>query len=431
MTPVEEKKATATNRAATEALCTHRSTCRLCGGRRLAKVWSFGKTPLANAYVDPARTDAPEPFFPLDVFRCEDCRLVQLICVVDPALLFAHYQYVSSTSAVFRAHFEAYAAHIIERFRLTGASFVVDVGSNDGVLLKPFRKHGIRTLGIDPAENIARIARADGIETEVAFFTPEIAKRIARARGRADIITANNVFAHTDDVTGFVAAVQELLASGGVFVFEVQYLGDLLEKNLFDIVYHEHLCYYHVHPLVTFFARHGFDVFDVGRVETHGGSIRVFVQRKNGPHARARGLDDLLAHEEECGLNRIGTYRRFAERIRSNKAKLHAIIREIKGKGGRIAGYGAPAKLTTFLYAFGLDGKSLDYIVDDDRIMKQGKLTPGTRIPIVDPGKLYEDKPAFCLILAWNFAEQIMNAHKRFTEQGGKFIVPVPFPIIR
>jgi len=402
----------------------------MCDGSHLIKVWSFGETPLANAYVDPAEASEPDLFFPLDVYFCEDCHLVQLCDIVDPEVLFSHYQYVSSTSSSFRAHFDAYAMHIIDRFHLTEKSFVVDVGSNDGVLLKPFQKHGVRTLGIDPAENVAKLAIADGIDTRVAFFTPDIAKEIVDEHGKADIITANNVFAHTDDVNGFVQSVKELLAPEGVFIFEAQYLGDLIEKNLFDIVYHEHLCYYHVTPLVTFFARHGLEVFDVELVGTHGGSIRVFVQGKNGPNARESRLNDLLKNEEQYGLNSINPYRHFAERIQENKERLHKIIREIKAEKKRIVGYGAPAKLTTLMYAFGLNGNDIEYIVDDDKIMKQGKLTPGTRIPIVAPSILATDKPDYCLILAWNFAEVIMEKQKASKNYQGKFIIPIPYPSI-
>jgi hypothetical protein len=213
-----------------------------------------------------------------------------------------------------------------------------------------------------------------------------------------------------------------------VFVFEVQYLADLLKKNLFDIVYHEHLCYYHVAPLVKFFPTVGLDVFDVEHVPVHGGSIRVYVQKKNGPYQKTARLKKILEAEKKQGLNTNKPYVAFAARIAANKQKLTALLSKLKQAGKTIVGYGAPAKATTLCYAFGLDASMLDYIVDDDTIMKQGKLMPGTHIPIVPPQKLYTDKPDACLVLAWNFAEPIMKNHQAFAKAGGQFIVPVPTP---
>jgi SAM-dependent methyltransferase len=415
-----------------------RTTCRLCGSRQLKPVWSFGETPLANAYVTPedVASGAPEHTAPLTVQYCADCHLVQLRDVVDPEVLFGNYLYVSSTSPSFVAHFEGYAKTLIERYldpllispSHEGEKLVVDVGSNDGILLKPLQAAGIRVLGVDPAENVAALANAAGIPTVAAFFTPETARQIKAAHGPAQVISANNVFAHTDDVALFVEAVKELLAPEGIFVFEVQYLKDLVEKNLFDIVYHEHLCYYHVAPLMAFFQQQGLTVFDVERVPVHGGSIRVFVGRA-GVHPATEHVTMLLQEEVVAGLNTPTPYEQFAQRIEHNKQSLQQLLQQLKSEGKRIVGYGAPAKATTLCYAFGLDGSLLDYIVEDAPL-KQGRLMPGTHIPIVSPEHLYTDKPQYCLILAWNFAEQIMHNHARFPEQGGKFILPVPEPRI-
>lgn len=420
--------ATAALQQEEQAIVTTRDTCRMCGNRNLTKVWSFGPTPLANAYLKPEELGAPEPFVALDVYHCEDCHLNQMRDIVSPEVLFARYLYISSTSPKFIAHFEDYARHITERFKLTSESFVIDVGSNDGILLKPFQDQSINILGIDPAENVAEMANAAGIPTRAAFFTPDVAAAVARELGQADIITANNVFAHTDNVDIFIEAVKVLLKPTGAYIFEGQYLGDLVAKNLFDIVYHEHLCYYHVTPLIKFFAKHGMEVFDVERPSVHGGSIRVFVQFAGGPHKKEARLTQILKEEEAAGLNTLKTYQDFAARIEANKQKLLALLGELKKAGKRIVGYGAPAKATTLLYAFGLDGSILDYIVDDDKKIKQGLLMPGNHIPIKSPDMLYQDKPDYCLILAWNFAEPIMLNHKRFREQGGRFIVPIPEP---
>lgn len=406
-----------------------RSDCRMCGSEELVKVWSFGETPLANSYVDPKKIPEDEPQAPLDVYYCQNCHLVQLRDVVDPDVMFTDYRYVSSTSPTFVKHFEDYANHLINRFKLDKKSLVVDVGSNDGILLKPLQEKGIKILGIDPAENVADIANREGIETLAEYFTPHVAGRCAEKYGKASIIAANNVFAHTDEVDVFVEAVKFLLSPEGVFVFEAQYLGDLMAKNLFDIVYHEHVCYYSVHPLVQFFAKHGMEVFDVERQTVHGGSLRVYVQWQGGPHRREERLDKVLREEEQQGLTRLATYREFADRVEQNKEQLRQMLHEIKQKGKKIVGYGAPAKATTLCYAFGIDKSVLDFIVDDSE-MKQGLLMPGTHIPIVGWGALYADRPDYCLILAWNFAEAIQQNHKRFAEQGGRFIIPVPEPII-
>ncbi|MBI4022084.1 MAG: class I SAM-dependent methyltransferase [Candidatus Andersenbacteria bacterium] len=419
-------------RAEAATLVRTRTDCRMCGGTALMRVWSFGPTPLANAYLTPEEAGhRSEPLIPLDVYYCSDCHLVQLRDVVSPEMLFSNYLYISSTSPTFVRHFEEYADTLVRRFGLTEKSMVVDVGSNDGVLLKPLQAAGARVLGIDPAANVAKMANEAGIETVAAFFTPALAAVVAEERGRAAVICANNVFAHTDTVEVFTAAVKELMAPDGVFVFEVQYLGDLVAKNLFDIVYHEHVCYYSLHPLVRFFGQHGMNVFDVERPPVHGGSLRVYVQHAGGPHARATRLDALLDEEQQAGLTSAAAYQQFARRIENNKAALLAMLHELKRTGKRIAGYGAPAKATTLCYALGIDGTVLDYIADDDATFKQGRLMPGTHIPIVSPQELYgSDKPDYCLILAWNFAEPIRRNHQRFTEQGGRFIMPVPEPKI-
>lgn len=419
-------------REAADVVVRTRPDCRMCGSKRLVKVWSFGETPLANAYLKPEDIGRgeEEPFVPLDVYYCQNCHLVQLRDVVDPDVLFENYLYVSSTSPSFVKHFEDYAGHLIDRFKLNAESLVVDVGSNDGILLKPLKVTGIQTLGIDPAENVAAAANADGIETLAEYFTPPVAERCAKQYGRASVITANNVFAHTDDVGMFVEAVKQLLLPDGVFVFEVQYLGDLIAKNLFDIVYHEHVCYYSVYPLVKFFEKKGMEVFDVERPPVHGGSLRVYVQFKGGLLDRPSERVTEILHEEKVqALTTLAPYQQFAARVASNKEKLQQILQGIKSEGGRVVGYGAPAKATTLCYALEIDGGTLDFIVDDAEL-KQGLVMPGTHIPIVPAERLYEDRPDYCLILAWNFAEPIMKNHQRFVDQGGRFIIPVPEPKI-
>lgn len=409
---------------------TVRKTCRFCHSKKLVSLWSFGKTPLANSYLTKQQLKKPEPFVPLEVYKCQTCHLVQLLHVVDPTILFGHYLYVSSTSPSFRQHFVEYAATLKKRFNLKPNDLVVDVGSNDGILLKPLKKNKVRILGIEPAANIARTANQEGIPTISEFFTPALAKKLRRTHGPAKIISANNVFAHTDTIDVFVQAIKELLTDDGVFVFEVQYLGDLLKNNIFDIVYHEHVCYYHVHPLLPFFARHGLQVFDVERQNVHGGSIRVYVQRQSGPYTSTARLKNILAEEKAAKLNSLAPYKAFGNRIKKNKRALHALLRQLKHQHKRVVGYGAPAKATTFMYALDLTAKHLEYIIDDSPL-KQNLYMPGTHVPIVPASKLYTDKPDVVLILAWNFATPIMATHQAFTKQGGQFIIPVPKPTLK
>jgi len=406
-----------------------RDDCRLCSKTNLTKIWSFGPTPLANSYLLPEEIGQPEVMAPLDIYYCHDCHLVQLRDVVHPDLLFKNYLYVSSTSPSFVAHFEDYANTLVDRFKLTADDLAVDIGSNDGVLLKPLQAAGIEILGIDPAQNIAAAATAAGIPTRADYFTPDVAASVREKHGAARIITANNVFAHTDDIHTFVDAVSTLLADDGVFVIEVQYLGTLLRDNLFDIVYHEHTNYYHLTPLVNYFAGRGFEVFDAEQPAVHGGSLRVYVQRAEGPHQRDAAVSALLVSEAKQGLNDLLVYRQFAERIEENKHKTRKILDEAKTAGKRVVGFGAPAKATTLMYAFGLTADDIEYIMDDAPL-KQGRVMPGTHIPIVPAEKLYTDKPDYCIILAWNFADPIMKNHQKFIDQGGAFIVPVPEPRI-
>ena len=412
------------------AIVSTRDDCRMCHNKNVEKIWSFGPTPLANAYLRPEQVGQNEPIAPLDVYYCHDCHLVQMVDAVNPELLFQEYLYVSSTSPTFIQHFKDYASHLVKKLSLKKDSLVIDVGSNDGILLKPFKANGMRTLGVEPAKNIAKMANDAGIETIAEFFTPALAKTITESHGKASLITANNVFAHTDNVDIFAQACEILLADDGVFVFEVQYLKDLLEKNLFDIVYHEHTCYYHVTPLINFFKTHNLEVFDVEHMPVHGGSIRVFVQKKDGPHAISSAVEKHTKEEEKTNMNTIAPYQEFAKRIKKNKTALRTLINDLKNQGKKIVGYGAPAKATTLCYAFNITAEDLDYIVDDDKTFKQGRVMPGTHIPIVPPEMLYKDNPDAVLILAWNFAEPIMKNHQKYKEQGGMFIVPVPEPTI-
>ena len=405
--------------------CRRRKTCRLCNSSKLVLVLELKPTPLANAFVKNPSESEHQNCFPLDVFFCENCEHVQLLDVVDPSILFKNYVYVSGTSPSFIKHFEEYASSIIDRFSLNLESVVIDIGSNDGTLLSAFQKKGMRGLGVDPALEIAARATNSGIETIPDFFSVDLAKMILADRGKVAVVTANNVFAHADDLRGIVDGIRILLAPNGVFVFEVSYLADIIKNNLFDTIYHEHLAYHSVKPLKKFFLEKGLQLFSVEKVASHGGSIRGMVGLANGQHISDGSVDSIIAEEEIAGLNRSETYRGFGKNIDVLGQQLKTIIGNIKEEGKTLAGFGAPAKATTLMYNFGIGQKEIDFIVDDSPL-KQGLYSPGTHIPVLPTNAIYELRPDYVIILAWNFAKQIIEKHSSFLDGGGCFIVPLP-----
>ncbi len=402
-----------------------RATCRVCAGKSLKKVLSLGSTPPANAFLRKEDLSKPEHAFPLELTFCGSCGFVQLSHVVSPELLFKDYVYVSSTSPTFVEHFKQLANDVIGRFKLAPNSLVVDIGSNDGIMLRPFKEKGMKVLGVDPAEKIAAMATKSGIETLPVFFNATVAKDIAKKYGKAKLVTATSVFSHVDDLDSFVEGVRELLADDGVFIVEVYYLYQLLEKNLFDTIYHEHLSYFTAKTISALMSRLGMELFDVAETDTHGGSLRVFSQKKGGPHKAQESVKQFVAKEDAKKLHEAQTFVSFAGKIDANKAKLKELLKDLKSKGKKIAGYGAPAKGNTLLNYFGIGPNELDYIVDDSP-WKQGLYTPGTHIPVVGFDELHKRRPDYILILAWNFAEPIMKKCAEFSN----FIIPVPKPQI-
>ncbi len=408
------------------AACHRRSTCRLCGSDQLSEVLSLKPTPPANAFVPESECGTDQEKFPLDIFFCDACAHVQLLDIVDPEVLFANYVYVSGTSPVFVKHFQDYAADIVKRFApQTKDRLAIDIGSNDGTLLTQFEALGLSVLGIDPARDIARQATANGIETLAAFFSSSLAGEIKASRGTAQVVTANNVFAHADDLADIAEGVRTLLAPDGVFVFEVSYLVDVFEKTLFDTIYHEHLAYHSVKPLVRFFASHGMELIATERVASHGGSLRGIAQLADGPHLADGTVDAMVARENQLGLHEADTLRQFGGKIDAIRDELTAILAALKQAGKTVAGFGAPAKATTLMYHFGIGPDVIDFIVDDSPL-KQGLFSPGMHIPVLPSTAIYSKKPDAVVILAWNFAEPIMRNHVRYLEQGGQFIVPLP-----
>lgn len=410
----------------------HRTHCRLCGSEDLIPALELIPTPPANEFV--ARNELQESFA-LDLHMCGGCGHVQLRTIVSPDRLFRNYVYVSGTSPVFVDHFRRYADETIAVRQLDSRSLVVEIGSNDGTLLRQFKNRGIRVLGIDPAIEIAWRATNDGIETIPEFFSLDLAKKIEEKYGKASLIIANNVYAHVDDMHGMTGAISNLLAPDGMFSFEVSYLVDVLQKTLFDTIYHEHLSYHSVGPLVSFFPKFGLKLVNVERIGTHGGSIRGYVCKSGAIAASFNpNLQSLLKLEQELGLYAPREYDSpksteifnvFGSHIADVGNRLNARLWEFKSEGKRIAAFGAPAKATTLMYQFGLDSNLIDFIVDDSPL-KQGLLTPGKHIEVLPSSAIYEKKPDVLVVLAWNFADSIMRKHDKFLSEGGTFIVPLP-----
>lgn len=408
--------------------CRHRDSCRLCNSKNLTLVFKLTPTPPANAFIKKEILSNEQKVFPLDVYFCENCFHIQLLDIVDPSELFENYVYVSGTSQVFVNHFERYSKFIMDNY-LDANSFVVDIGSNDGTLLRFFKEKGHRVLGVDPAKEIAQNSTRRGIETLPLFFHRSVAEKIHNEYDKANVITANNVFAHIDDLTGFIRNVRYLLKTDGVFSFEVSYLVDVIQKTLFDMTYHEHLSYHTVLSLIPFFESNDMELIEVIRVDTHGGSLRGIVQMKNGPYSVGESVKNAIRIEKELRLDKAETYQKFAKNINEIRDKFQTLIHQLKLENKTIAGYGAPAKATTLIYHFGLDQSSIDFIVDDNTL-KQGLFSPGKHIPVLPPQAIYEKKPDYLIILAWNFADSIMEKHKAYRINGGHFIVPLPTLVV-
>ncbi len=405
------------------ATCRRVERCRICGGRNLDRFLDLGTTPLANVFVEPARAAEPELRFPLEVLRCERCGLVQLSVVVSPDLLFRHYLSATSASAPMVEHFTDLADEVVRRFAPPG-SLVVEIGSNDGALLRPLRERGASVLGIEPARNLAALANAEGLETWEEFFGAPLAGRIVRDRGRAKVVLANNVLAHIDDLHDVVAALDLVLDADGVFIAEVPYVSDLFERVEYDTIYHEHLSYFAIAPLEALFDSVGLELFDVRRLTTHGGSLRIYLGRR-GMHAGTPDLEAARAAERNAGLGASATYERFASRVAASRDALRRLIGELRAAHRGLAALGATAKSCTLLNYCGIGGESIAFVADSTPL-KQGLLTPGTHIPVRPESALLEESPEYALMLAWNYADAIMRRHADYIARGGRFIHPIP-----
>jgi SAM-dependent methyltransferase len=402
------------------------SKCRFCGETLRFSLVDLGMSPLCESYLSPEQLNQMEPFYPLHVYVCEKCYLAQLEEYVSPEHIFTEYAYFSSYAMTWLEHAENYTRLMIDRFKLNGESFVVEVASNDGYLLQYFVQNNIPVLGIEPAKNVAKVAMERGIPTVMEFFGKKLAMQLGDEGKQADLIAGNNVLAQVPDINDFIAGMKILLKPTGVITIEFPHLMRLMEENQFDTIYHEHFSYFSFITVEKIFAAHGITLFDVEELPTHGGSLRIY-----GRHADNQALAitdracELHNREVQAGFTKMEHYAAFGEQVKETKRKLLNFLIQAKREGKSIVGYGAPGKGNTLLNYCGIRTDFLDYTVDRNPY-KQGKFLPGTHIPIYPPEKIQETKPDYVFILPWNFKDEIMSQMARIREWGGRFVVPIP-----
>ena len=404
------------------------AACRICQSKNLFEYLDFGKLPLANSYLSPDQSQKPEFTAPLAIRLCENCGLSQLSHVVDPNLMFTHYLYVSSTPKTFREHCDELASTAAQFVREKSQHFILDIGSNDGCLLRPFRLLGFKILGVDPAKNLAREANAKGIPTICDFWSGAVAEQVVKTHGRPSLITGTNVFAHVDDIHGFLEGITICLDEEGFLILEFPYILDFIERNLFDTVYHEHLSYVGIHPVSVLMKEHSMEIIHVQHFPNiHGGTIRVIAARKE-KFPVSEEVTVTFQKEKTFGISSREPYLAFAQRVEANKTELVKLLTAAKQAGRRLWAYGASAKGNTLLNYFGITNEMVERIIDDNP-MKWGLLTPGTRIPIsgIDSLKNNSKQVNDLLLLAWNFADEI-RVRCAAVGYPGDFIYPVPKP---
>ena len=402
-----------------------RKQCRLCSYDQFNLVLDLGKQPPSNAFLSKNQLKKPEKRFPLRLYVCKKCRHLQIRDVVDKKYLFSHYLYLTSANKPIIDHFQKYADSVYRKFLKSKKDpFVVEIGSNDGTLLTKFSKYSINVMGIEPAKNLARISRKAKIKTKNTFFSFSLAKKISNKQ-KADLVIANNVLGHIDDLNNFIKGISILLNDDGVFVFEVPYGLEMIKNLEFDTIYHEHVSYFLIQPLSKWLNKNELEIFNIERQKVHGGTIRVFVSKKN-IFKISKSVKNLKKQEKDYGLNKLQTFMQFSKRIVNLKLSLKKKIEKFKQENNLIFGYGAPAKGNVLLNYCDIDNKLLDFIIDTT-ILKQGKFTPGTKIPIISPNKKPKiHSKMIALMLAWNYKSSIIKNEKNFLKNGGRFLIPIP-----
>jgi hypothetical protein len=404
--------------------------CRNCGNKLTSSFADLGAAPLCNEIVKPEELNRGQRTYPLHAYVCEECFLVQIGASVSPEEIYSDYSYFSSYSNSWLEHARQYVEMMTDKYGINRDSFVVEIASNDGYLLQYFKEKNIPVLGVEPSGTVARASIEKGIPTEEVFFGEQAAQTLEQKYQSADLILGNNVLAHVPQIHDFVSGLEILLGEKGIMTFEFPHLMQLVENNQFDTIYHEHFFYYSIHAVQSILKNHGFKIFDLQELDTHGGSVRIFVTREtNTEHNVSDNVKRILALEKEKGYLDINFYTKFNENVRQTKRELLSLLIDLKNKGKSIAGYGAPGKGNTLLNYCGIGTDFIDYTVDRSP-HKQGHYLPGSLIPIYDIDKIRDTKPGYVLILPWNLKEEIMKQISYISDWGGKFIIPIPKPMI-
>lgn len=409
-------------------LVQRRDTCRCCGSTEIILSIPLAQTPIISPNVgadeNQKRAGIQKIVAPLDTYLCQDCGLIQLIHIVDPALIYRNYLYRTSISKGLSEHFKSLCGIAVDRLEIPSGCLVVEFGSNDGTLLQHFKDIGMNVIGIDPAEDLAREANAAGIPTRAEFFDEAAAHDIRHNHGQATLILSNNVMANIDDLTPVLKGISVLMAENGAYIFETQYALDVLEHTLLDVIYHEHVSCFSVRPIIAAFERYDLEVFDAERIATKGGSIRIWVQHRGGPQAIRSSVDNLVKLEKKTGLYDLKYHEKFSSKVKEIARELHDNVRQIQSEGGRVGAYGTSVGCAALIHQFELEDK-IDFFFDDTPF-KDRLEGPGYDLPVYTGEGVYAESPSLIIILAWRYAEMIIANHQDYLDAGGRFLVPLP-----
>jgi hypothetical protein len=398
--------------------------CRICDSSNIDTILKLNSTPLEEQFVDESNRNIEQKSYPLELAICNNCGYVHLPYVVNPEESYVDYLYKSGVTPGLRLHYDDYAKKIVTKYKIKEKSFIVDLGSNDGSMLSSFKKQDMNVLGVEPAKLIAEHANQSGVETINDFFTDEVVSKILSSYGKADVISANYMYANIDNIVQFTKSVENLLSEDGIFVVETGYHPEQFKIKMFDYIYHEHFSYFTVGVITYLFNKCGLEIIDVQKIKPKGGSIRVVAQKQNGLRETLPSVDMIINSENESNIYQHEMYRNLSETLQELKLELTKLLKSIKAKGKSIVAFGASHSTTTLIYHFEL-GNYFEYIVDDNKA-KHGQYSPGLHIPVFSTDKIYSDKPDYVLMLAWQHQDIICDRHSKFIENGGKFIVPLP-----